>query len=108
MNKGRSRLVAAHDAALDRARDIVEQARAGAGRAEVRSFFDEPTFTASYVVHDPATKRAAIIDLVLDFDAAAERPSYASAHAIVDDVRSEYLTVDWPFETHAQLRKRTP
>src|SRR3546814_15336422 len=73
MNKGRSRLVAAHDAALDRARDIVEQARAGAGRAEVRSFFDEPTFTASYVVHDPATKRAAILDSVREFDAAAGR-----------------------------------
>src|SRR3546814_15037453 len=101
MNKGRRRLVAAHDAALDRARDIVEQARAGAGRAEVRSFFDEPTFTASYVVHDPATKRAAIIDSVLDFDAAAGRTSYASAQAIVAYVRSEDLTVAWLIETHA-------
>src|SRR3546814_18120110 len=99
MNKGWRRLGAAHDAALDRARDIVEQARAGAGRAEVRSFFDEPTFTASYVVHDPATKRAAIIDSVLDFDAAAGRTSYASAQAIVDYVRSEDLTVDWLIET---------
>lgn len=93
--------MAAHDAALDRARDIVEKARAGAGRAEVRSFFDEPTFTASYVVHDPAAKRAAIIDSVLDFDAAAGRTSYASAQAIVDYVRSEDLTVDWLIETHA-------
>src|SRR3546814_6580816 len=42
----------------------VEHARAGSGRAEVRSFFAEPTFTVSYVVHDPATKRAEIIDSV--------------------------------------------
>src|SRR3546814_12495713 len=50
---------------------------------------------------DPATKRAAIIDSVLDFDAAAGRTSYASAQAIVDYVRSEDLTVDWLIETHA-------
>src|SRR3546814_14008306 len=102
MNKGWRRLGAAHDAALDRARDIVEQARAGAGRAEVRSFFDEPTFTASYVVHDPATKRAAIIDAVLDFAAAAGRTSYAYAQAIVDYVRREELTDEWVRVTHAQ------
>src|SRR3546814_19751509 len=50
---------------------------------------------------DPATKRAAIIDSVLDFDAAAGRTSYASVQAIVDYVRSEDLTVDWLIETHA-------
>src|SRR3546814_14153241 len=105
MNKGRRRLVAAHDAALDRARDIVEQARAGAGRAEVSSFFDEPTFTARYVVHDPATKRAAIIDSVLDFDAAAGPTSYASAQAIVAYVRSADLTGGWLVETQARKER---
>ena len=38
---------------------------------EVFPFFDEPTNTASYVLKDPATNAAAIIDSVLDFDAAA-------------------------------------
>ena len=67
----------------------------------VRSFFDEPTNTASYVAHDPTTLRAAIIDSVLDFDAAAGRTDTASADAIIAYVRGEGLTIDWLLETHA-------
>lgn len=67
----------------------------------VRTYFDEPTFTASHVVHDPATKRAAIIDSVLDFDNASGRTSTAGADAIIDYVKSEGLIVDWILETHA-------
>jgi glyoxylase-like metal-dependent hydrolase (beta-lactamase superfamily II) len=67
----------------------------------VRSFFDEPTNTASYVAHDPTTRRAAIIDSVLDFDAAAGRTDTASADAIIAYVRDEGLVIDWLLETHA-------
>ena len=67
----------------------------------VRSFFDEPTNTASYVAHDPTTLRAAIIDSVLDFDAAAGRTDTASADAIIAYVQGEGLTIDWLLETHA-------
>lgn len=67
----------------------------------VEAFFDEPTFTASYVVHDPATKLAAIIDSVLDFDHAAGRTSCESADKIVEFVRKEGLKVEWLLETHA-------
>jgi glyoxylase-like metal-dependent hydrolase (beta-lactamase superfamily II) len=67
----------------------------------VKSFFDEATFTASYVVSDPDTKRAAIIDSVLDFDQASGRTATASAEAIVDHVRTNGLSVDWILETHA-------
>lgn len=67
----------------------------------VRSFFDEPTNTASYVAHDPTTRRAAIIDSVLDFDAAAGRTDTASADAIIAYVRDEELVIDWLLETHA-------
>ncbi len=66
-----------------------------------RTFFDEPTFTASHVVHDPATKRAAIIDSVLDFDNASGRTSTAGADAIIAYVKNEGLSVDWILETHA-------
>lgn len=69
-------------------------------RPAVEAFFDEATFTASYVVHDPRTRRAAIIDPVLDFDPAAGRTSSASAQAIVDYVRAAELSVDWLIETH--------
>lgn len=66
----------------------------------VKTFFDEPTFTFSYVVSDPETKRCAIIDSVLDFDYAAGKTDTASADQIVDYVKAEGLTVDWILETH--------
>lgn len=67
----------------------------------VKAFFDEPTFTATYVAHDPATRNAAIIDSVLDFDQPSGRTSFESANAIIDYVRKESLTVQWLLETHA-------
>lgn len=70
-------------------------------RPVVQAFFDEATFTASYVVHDPALKNAAIINSVLDFDQPSGRTSTASADEIIDYVRAEGLTVDWLLETHA-------
>jgi glyoxylase-like metal-dependent hydrolase (beta-lactamase superfamily II) len=73
----------------------------GKPQAVIQSFFDEPTNTASYVVHDSASKRAAIIDSVLDFDAAAGRISTRSADMLIAYTRAERLTVDWLLETHA-------
>lgn len=67
----------------------------------VRAFFDEPTFTASYVVFDPSTRSAAIVDSVLDFDQSSGRTSAASADAIVGYVTEEALKVEWLLETHA-------
>src|SRR5210317_343705 len=66
----------------------------------VKTFFDEPTFTFSYVVSDPETKRCAIVDSVLDFDYAAGKTDTASADAIIEYVKSEGLGVDWIIETH--------
>jgi glyoxylase-like metal-dependent hydrolase (beta-lactamase superfamily II) len=81
---------------------VIERSRAEqTPRPVVRAFFDEPTFTASYVAHDPRTRTAAIIDSVLDFDAAAGRTSTASADAIIAYVESEKLTVALLLETHA-------
>lgn len=70
-------------------------------RPQVKAFFDEPTFTASYVVSDPVTKRAAIIDSVWNFEQASGRTSFASANEIVEYVGTEGLAVDWILETHA-------
>lgn len=67
----------------------------------VKTFFDEPTYTASHVVHDPETGSSAIIDSVMDFDPAAGRTDFASAARIVDYVRTEGLRVEWLLETHA-------
>lgn len=66
----------------------------------VKTFFDEPTFTFSYVVSDPETKRCAIVDSVLDFDYAAGKTDTNSADQIVEYVQSEGLIVDLIIETH--------
>jgi glyoxylase-like metal-dependent hydrolase (beta-lactamase superfamily II) len=64
-------------------------------------FFDGPTGTVSYVVHDPSTRRAVVIDSVLDFDFSAARTATKSADAIIAYVRELNLAVDWLLETHA-------
>jgi len=69
-------------------------------RPDVKAFFDEVTFTVTYVVSDPATKRAAIIDSVLDFDPASGRTSTASADAVMAWINDNDLGVDWIIETH--------
>jgi glyoxylase-like metal-dependent hydrolase (beta-lactamase superfamily II) len=72
-----------------------------APKPQVTCFFHEPTFTASYVVADPLTRRSAIIDSVLDFDQPSGRTSTAAAEAIVAFVHEHSLSVDWLLETHA-------
>jgi len=69
--------------------------------AEIRAFFHNTSSTYSYVVSDPASRHAAVIDPVLDYDAAAGRTDTASAQAIVSYVRSAGLQLDWILETHA-------
>jgi len=66
----------------------------------IAAFFDEPTNTVSYVVADAATRRAAIVDPLLDFDPSAARTSTTSADHIVAFVRAGDFAVDWILETH--------
>ena len=87
------------DSALDSA--IAQVSGAQSGVPVIHSFFDKQTFTVSYVVHDPETKHAAIIDSVLDFDPASGRTSFGSADSIIAYVADKGLTVDWLLETHA-------
>jgi len=69
-------------------------------KPNVSAFFDEATFTVTYVVSDPATRRAAVIDPVLDFDPASGRTSTTSADKVVAHVKDNNLGVDWILETH--------
>ena len=90
------------DVPIQRASEQVEEVLAGTLHApQVKSFFDEPTFTVSYVVSDAATKKAAIIDSVWNFDQAAGRTSFESADQIVAYVEAEGLSIEWILETHA-------
>lgn len=69
-------------------------------KPNVKAFFDEATFTVSYVVSDPETKRAAIIDPVLDYEPQSGRTSTSSAAALIAYIKESQLGVDWILETH--------
>jgi glyoxylase-like metal-dependent hydrolase (beta-lactamase superfamily II) len=69
-------------------------------RPNVTAFFDEATNTVTYVVADPTSKKCAVIDPVLDYDAAAGRTSTASVTAVIDFIKQEKLSLEWILETH--------
>ncbi len=90
------------DLNLARAVEQISVTRAGSdARLAVESFFDKPTKTVSYVIHDPASRRGAIVDSVLNFDAAAARTSTTSANLMIAHTERQGLTIDWLLETHA-------
>ncbi len=67
---------------------------------DVVCFFDNKTNSVSYVVSDPETGHAAVIDPVLDFDPVSGRTATDSAGKIAGHVSANNLTVDWIIETH--------
>jgi glyoxylase-like metal-dependent hydrolase (beta-lactamase superfamily II) len=67
----------------------------------IEAFFDEATFTVSYLVGDPATRRAAVIDPVLDFDPASGKADGRSAQRILDAAEEGGWTIELVLETHA-------
>jgi len=69
-------------------------------RSEVTAQFDSATNTVSYIVADPATRRCAVIDSVLDFDYASGRTSTESADNLVAAVERAGLEVEWVLESH--------
>jgi len=69
--------------------------------ARVTAYFDEPTNTVTYLVADPATRCAAVIDPVLDYDHKSGRTSARSAQRIIDDAGARGLSIKWVLETHA-------
>ncbi len=71
------------------------------GKAEIRAFFDEPTNTVSYLVADPATGIAAVIDPVLDYDHNSGAVDTRSVRAILKAAEEAGFKIQWALETHA-------
>jgi len=69
-------------------------------KPEVSAFFDPRTFSVQYVVADPATRKCAIIDPVLDFDEKSGATATGNADRILDFVEEQGLTVEWVLDTH--------
>jgi glyoxylase-like metal-dependent hydrolase (beta-lactamase superfamily II) len=66
----------------------------------IHAFFNEPTNTVSYLVADPETKRATVIDPVLDYDHKSGKANVKSADAILAKARAEGFTIELVLETH--------
>ena len=71
-----------------------------AAEAEIRAFFDEPTNTVSYLVWDPDSRHAVVIDPVLDFDPASGVVDDDSVAELLRAAEQEGVTIDWVLETH--------
>lgn len=69
-------------------------------KPDVRAFFDAATWTLTYVVKDPDSAHCAIIDSVLDYDAASGRTRTESADRVIAMIQADDLIVDWILETH--------
>jgi glyoxylase-like metal-dependent hydrolase (beta-lactamase superfamily II) len=67
---------------------------------DILDFFHEDTNTFTYLVIDPATRHAAIVDSVLDYCAASGRTHTKAADAVIATVEERGLTIDWILETH--------
>lgn len=66
----------------------------------VTGFYDEETNSIAYVVADPATRRCALVDPVLNFDRACRGTHTQFADQMVAFVRDQGLTVEWILDTH--------
>src|SRR4051812_17924043 len=71
------------------------------GQLIIRAFFDEPTNTVSYLVADPATRKAAIIDPVFDYDHNSGTVDTRSVEAMLKAAEGAGYSVEWALETHA-------
>jgi glyoxylase-like metal-dependent hydrolase (beta-lactamase superfamily II) len=69
--------------------------------AQIQAFFDEATNTVTYLVSDPATRQAAVIDPVLDYDHRSGKVSITSADQVLAAAAGQALEVAWILETHA-------
>ena len=70
-------------------------------RPHIEAFFDSATSTVSYLIADPATRAAAIVDPVLDYDPHAGHTSTKSADAVLEAAKRGDFKIDWILETHA-------
>ena len=71
------------------------------GQPIIRAFFDEPTNTVSYLVADLATKKAAIIDPVLDYDHSSGSVDTRSVETMLKAAEEAGYTIEFALETHA-------
>ena len=74
---------------------------------EIKARFDEETATVSYLIWDAASRVGAIIDPVLNYDAAAGAVSHHSADTLLEDAKREGVRLKYVLETHVHADHMT-
>lgn len=69
--------------------------------AQIETFYDPATYTLTYLVYDPSSKDAVVIDPVLDYDPLSSSTSSESADKLAAFVKEKGLKLQWVLETHA-------
>jgi glyoxylase-like metal-dependent hydrolase (beta-lactamase superfamily II) len=69
-------------------------------KPEVAGYYHEPSGSITYLVIDPGTNHAAVIDPVLDYDEKSARVSTETVDALLAEIRRRNLTIDWILDTH--------
>jgi len=69
-------------------------------RAQVTTFFDEPTNTLTYVIEDPASNACAVVDSVMNLDYPSGSISFEGADRIISYISANRLQLEWILETH--------
>jgi len=69
-------------------------------KPDVKAFFEPQSNTISYIVKDPTSQACAVIDAVMEFDYSAGRTSFQQADAMIADIQSRNLKLEWLIETH--------
>ena len=72
----------------------------------VNAFHHKPTGSWTYVVMDPGTRAAAVIDPVLDYDAKAGTVDVRSVRSMLAAAEQAGYSVEWALETHAHADQR--
>src|SRR5918993_940792 len=72
-----------------------------AAAPQITAYFDEPTNTVSYLVADPDTRQAAVIDPVLDYHVASGEVDTRSAETMLAAAKEQGLSIALVLETHA-------
>ena len=72
----------------------------GGSSPDVWGIYEKDTGSVQYIVADPNTKKAALIDVVQNFDPRSAKTSFESADEVLELAKDNALTIEWVLDTH--------
>ncbi|WP_417526010.1 MBL fold metallo-hydrolase [Marinovum sp.] len=72
----------------------------GKGSPDVIGFYEPDTGSCQYICIDPATKKAALIDIVQEFDPENASTRFDSAEWALKQIKEREMSLEWILDTH--------